>query len=301
MCRHVKRPSQYDIRELVQRYNLPWSQRDVYRSCRTLLVFVTTVGGYGAEPFRGILRIPRNVRRTCAGKRLVEPGERLTVLFSMSGVMSWVFPNPPLCRSLETQLRPRVVRFWNLLTFRQSLSLQPPEVLEAARLVVGCRVSFSPIQNALHRVQRWFKVKTDGIRRSPLPEEGKTGEGQRKQILERAASGLEQLGITRERYERLQGPLIRKTIRPKRGLLDARGSALNWLLGVATDKSLEGLNDHLEALGKETSGIVHTMNQQATLVNDTLRELQDHALAIDQLDHSLLQSRPLSWLSLLYR
>lgn len=148
--------------------------------------------------------------------------------------------------------------------------LQPPEVLEAARLVVGCRVSFSSIQNALHRVQRWFKVKTDGIRRSPLPEEGKTGEGQRKQILERAASGLEQLGITRERYERLQGPLIRKTIRPKRGLLDARGSALNWLLGVATDKSLEGLNDHLEALAKETSGIVHTMSQQATLVNDTL-------------------------------
>ncbi|KAK4028178.1 hypothetical protein OUZ56_017440 [Daphnia magna] len=48
-----------------------------------------------------------------------------------------------------------------------------------------------------------------------------------------------------ESYETLQGALIRGTIRPKRRLLDAGGSDLNWLFGVATDKSLEGLNDHL--------------------------------------------------------
>ncbi|KZS05066.1 Uncharacterized protein APZ42_031842 [Daphnia magna] len=261
---------QYYIRELIQRYNLPWSQRDVYRSvwdvaplcAHSRRVWRRTVPWNSPDsPERAAyLRRQEAGRARRAAQRLVFDERRDVVCAPTSPVMLVV--GDPAAPPGSPVLEPDYgydVPFINIL--------HPPEVLEAARLVVGCRVSFSSIQNALHRVQRWFKERTDGIRRSPLPEEVKIGVGQWNQILERAVGDLEQLGIVRERYERLQGVLIRKTIRPKRGLLDAGGSVLNWLFGVAMDKSLEGLNDHLEALTKKTPGIVHAMSQQAKLVN----------------------------------
>ncbi|KAK4013208.1 hypothetical protein OUZ56_025442 [Daphnia magna] len=173
---------QYYIRELVQRYNLPWSQRDVYRSLRDVTrlcddsgrVWRRTVPWYSPNsPERAAyLRRQQAGRARRAAHRLVFD-ERCDVVGAPES------PVMPVVRDPATPTDSPVLEPVNVPPVAE-----PPEVLEAARLVVGCRVSFSSIQNALHRVQRWFKVKTDGIRRSPLPEEGKTGEGQRKQIVE---------------------------------------------------------------------------------------------------------------------
>jgi hypothetical protein len=47
---------------------------------------------------------------------------------------------------------------------------------------------------------------------------------------------------------------------------------------------LEGLNGQLQALGRETTGIIHAVAQQATLVNETWRELGEHVLVMQQLN-----------------
>jgi hypothetical protein len=51
---------------------------------------------------------------------------------------------------------------------------------------------------------------------------------------------------------------------------------LQWLFGVATGRDLEGLIGQLQALGRETTGGIHAVAQQATLVNETWRELGEH-------------------------
>jgi hypothetical protein len=86
------------------------------------------------------------------------------------------------------------------------------------------------------------------------------------------------------RYQVLRGALIGTTDRRKRGLVDAGGTTLQWLFGVATERDLEGVNDHLQALSKETTAIVHAVAHQASMVNDTWRELGEHALIMQQLD-----------------
>ncbi|KZR96448.1 Uncharacterized protein APZ42_009206, partial [Daphnia magna] len=75
------------------------------------------------------------------------------------------------------------------------------------------------------------------------------------------------------------------------------GTALHWLFGVATSQDLEGLNGQLQALGGETSGIVSAVAHQATLVNETLRELGEHVLAMQQLDraHQSLEKEFNKW------
>ncbi|KAK4006330.1 hypothetical protein OUZ56_011484 [Daphnia magna] len=73
--------------------------------------------------------------------------------------------------------------------------------------------------------------------------------------------GLEILGIIRDRYDTLREAVAGGPRRAMRGIIDVG----------------EGLNRQLQALGGETMGIVHAVVHQATLVNETLRELGEHA------------------------
>src|SRR5215471_8864357 len=52
----------------------------------------------------------------------------------------------------------------------------------------------------------------------------------------------------------------------KRGLLNAAGSLFKVLFGTATIADLEGLHSTVDALNKNQGGIVHSVNQQATLI-----------------------------------
>jgi len=95
---------------------------------------------------------------------------------------------------------------------------------------------------------------------------------------ERTTGGLEPQKVVSGRYRTLREALVGPNKRSKRGLVDAGGTALQWLFGVATGCDLEGLNE----------GIIHAVAQQATLVNETWRELGEHVLVIQQLNKAHL-------------
>jgi hypothetical protein len=114
---------------------------------------------------------------------------------------------------------------------------------------------------------------------------------------DRAKEGQEQLDILRERYRTLREAVGEPKQRSKRGLMDVGGSTLQWLFGVATNRDLETLSKQLQTLGRETTGIVHAMGQQATLVNETWRELGEHAIIMRQLEknHGALEKEVNRW------
>ena len=47
-----------------------------------------------------------------------------------------------------------------------------------------------------------------------------------------------------------------------------------------------GAYEHLDSLSKETSGIVSTLAEQATLVNESLWELHEHTVVLGQLERA---------------
>jgi hypothetical protein len=79
--------------------------------------------------------------------------------------------------------------------------------------------------------------------------------------------------------------------------MDVGGSTLQWLFGVATDRDVETLSKQLQTLGRETTGIVHAMSQQATMVIETWRELGEHAIIMRQLEkaHGALAKEVNRW------
>ena len=160
--------------------------------------------------------------------------------------------------------------------------------------VVVTDVSFTPIETALAAVRQWYLGQ---MRDDPRRAEAKEGERLRTQLRDRAREGLGCLEVIDDRYQVLRGALVGTTDRKKRGLVNAGGTTLQWLFGVATERDLEGVNDHLQALSKETTAIVHAVAHQASMVNDTWRELGEHALIMQQLDkaHRALEKEVNRW------
>ena len=115
-------------------------------------------------------------------------------------------------------------------------------------------------------LHKWFG---DMMKQDLRGDEAKLGERLRIQLHDRAKEGQEQLDILRERYRTLREAVGEPKQRSKRGLMDVGGSTLQWLFGVATDRDLETLSKQLQTLGRETTGIVHVLSQQATMVNET--------------------------------
>ncbi|KAK4017291.1 hypothetical protein OUZ56_032238 [Daphnia magna] len=103
----------------------------------------------------------------------------------------------------------------------------------------------------------------------PLNDDFKIGNRIKEQLTERATGCLEELGVVKSRFNHLKEAISGKQQRAKRGLIDAGKSVLKWLFGVATDRELEELSKHLDSLSKETSCIVSTLAEQATLVNES--------------------------------
>ncbi len=141
-------------------------------------------------------------------------------------------------------------------------------------------VSLGSIETAITALRHWFSV---------MANEGKgvtdvKSEHLCTRVKDRAMEGLELLKVVNGRYQTLREALVGPEKRSKRGLVDAGGTALQWLFGVATGRDLEGLNGQLQALGRETTGIIHAVAQQATLVNETWRELGEHVLVMQQLN-----------------
>jgi hypothetical protein len=56
------------------------------------------------------------------------------------------------------------------------------------------------------------------------------------------------------------------------GLLNAGGMALKWLFGVSTQTDLEKLNEKLYEVSTSQSEVVALIKQQASSLNESLRE-----------------------------
>jgi hypothetical protein len=79
----------------------------------------------------------------------------------------------------------------------------------------------------------------------------------------------------------------------KRGILDMGGSALKWLFGVSTQSDLIDLHTEMGKRGLQQQHIVHLLDKQATIINQTQQITHASLLLIKELEKrsTLLQSK----------
>ncbi len=74
--------------------------------------------------------------------------------------------------------------------------------------------------------------------------------------------------------------------RDHRSLINVGGTLQHYLFDTATDESLQELSKKLEPVGTETTGIIHVLSEQASLVNETLLEIQTHTTLLRKLNEA---------------
>jgi leucyl aminopeptidase len=67
-------------------------------------------------------------------------------------------------------------------------------------------------------------------------------------------------------------------------VIDGGGSALKWLFGVTTQADLAGLNKKISGLTGRENEIVHLMDHQATVVNESFWEIRTNTKLIQELE-----------------
>ncbi|KZR99932.1 Uncharacterized protein APZ42_004003, partial [Daphnia magna] len=71
--------------------------------------------------------------------------------------------------------------------------------------------------------------------------------------------------------------------RPKRAIIDGGGMVLKWLFGVSTQADLTELSTQVAGLTRRDLEIVHLLDKQATVVNESLWEIRMNTLIIQDL------------------
>ena len=79
-----------------------------------------------------------------------------------------------------------------------------------------------------------------------------------------------------------------RTGRSKRGIFDGVGQGFKWLFGVATSSDLVAINDRVDGFSKNQEDIVHLMDHQATIMNETLWEVRQTSVVISNLTTALI-------------
>ena len=101
----------------------------------------------------------------------------------------------------------------------------------------------------------------------------------------RAQRSLQRLGNARKRLAEMIS--VVKTGRSKRGIFDGVGQGFKWLFGVATSSDLMAISDRVDGLSKNQEDIVHLMDHQATITNETLWEVRQTSVVISNLTTAL--------------
>ena len=76
---------------------------------------------------------------------------------------------------------------------------------------------------------------------------------------------------------------ISSTVRNKRAVIDGGGTALKWLFGVTTQTDFEGINEKVTGLTNRQQEIVHLLQQQAMVVNESLWEVRTTTIMMREL------------------
>ncbi|KAK4024598.1 hypothetical protein OUZ56_010021 [Daphnia magna] len=71
--------------------------------------------------------------------------------------------------------------------------------------------------------------------------------------------------------------------RNRRSLIDGGGSALKWLFGVSTQQDLEELNSQVQQVKLNQKEMIHIMDKQATVLNESLWESRTNSQLIREL------------------
>lgn len=80
-----------------------------------------------------------------------------------------------------------------------------------------------------------------------------------------------------------------ETTRKRRGLINAIGSAMNYLFGVATDDQLDDLRDTIRELASNQQRLVNQFDQFTSVLNHTYDEIQANRHQINLISHKLRQ------------
>lgn len=140
---------------------------------------------------------------------------------------------------------------------------------------------FSKVEKTLiENIQQKFNYENDSLL-SPIADE----------IVMKAKYKISILEITKMRFKAFRDSLVldskTRTSR-ETPLFYFGGKLLNFLFGVATTDELHIVNAHLEKLSTETTHIVHALEQQATLVNESLWESRMNSESISKLAQTVL-------------
>lgn len=63
---------------------------------------------------------------------------------------------------------------------------------------------------------------------------------------------------------------LNKNQRSRRSLVDGGGTTLKWRFGVLTQKDLEELNGQVQLLSRIQRGVVHIVDKQVAVLNESL-------------------------------
>ena len=84
-------------------------------------------------------------------------------------------------------------------------------------------------------------------------------------------------------------PLSAETHRSSRGLINAGGSVLQWLFGIATDDELSSTNEILDRLASLSEETRQTVNLHSTILNETYIHFEDIGVQVNRVKQCLSQ------------
>ena len=103
-----------------------------------------------------------------------------------------------------------------------------------------------------------------------------------KRISSRMKIFLREIGNAADQLTNIKGALNTNQ-RNRRSLIDGGGSVLKWLFGVSTQTDLEELNSQIQLLSGNQREIIHIVDKQATVLNESLWETRTNAKLIREL------------------
>ncbi|KZR96212.1 Uncharacterized protein APZ42_009582, partial [Daphnia magna] len=103
-----------------------------------------------------------------------------------------------------------------------------------------------------------------------------------KRIFSKLRGFLKELESVTEQFTTVKEALNTNP-RNRRSLIDGGGSALKWLFGVSTQQDLEELNSQVEQVKLNQKEMIHIMDKQATVLNESLWESRDNSQLIREL------------------
>ncbi len=215
-----------------------------------------------------------------SGAQRLQRARRTPKWYGVMLMMCLLVVNKCLPDNHGVDTRPRQSFMTEGVVFRQKSSVG----FSDSEWVIVADVSLQPLFTTLDYIERWMKNGTGelaGVFRSRDVDSDRLF----KSTTSRTNRRLLTIFSMRERLAVLNDAIYSpgRLRRDRRSLINVGDTLLHYLFGTATDEFLQELSKKLELVGTETTGIIHVLSEQASLVNETLLEIQTHATLLRKL------------------